>query len=143
MGRAIKVVRQINQKDCGPACLKMLAGYHGKSYDLASLIRLAQTTREGSSLLGLSEAAEKIGFRSLGVKVDLDKLIKESPLPCVLHWNRNHFVVLHKISGKGQNQKFHIADPAHGMLNYNRKDFLANWQQDGSAARPRLHRRKV
>ncbi len=137
MGRQkIKFIRQINQKDCGPACLKMLAGYHGKSYDLVALIRLAQTTREGSSLLGLSEAAEKIGFRSLGVKVDLDKLIKESPLPCVLHWNRNHFVVLHKISGKGAHQKFHIADPAHGMLNYNRKDFLANWQQDGSAARP-------
>ena len=83
---------------------------------------MSETTRQGSSLLGLSEAAEKLGFRSLGIKISLSKLL-EAPLPCILHWNNNHFVVLYKIRDKTS----YISDPAHGLLKYSKEELLKHW----------------
>jgi ATP-binding cassette subfamily B protein len=114
--------KQADQKDCGPTCLKMIAKHFGKVIGVQELRKLTETTRIGSSLLGLSEAAEKLGFRSLGVKISLERL-QEAPLPCILHWNKNHYVVLYKII-KGV---FYISDPAHGFLKYNQEDFLKHW----------------
>ncbi|TXD49768.1 peptidase domain-containing ABC transporter [Polaribacter sp. IC073] len=114
--------KQSDQKDCGPTCLKIISKYFGKVISIQALRKHAETTRTGSSLLGLSEAAEKLGLRSLGVKISLEKLL-EAPLPCILHWNKNHYVVLYKIK-KGN---FYISDPAHGLLKYNQEDFLKNW----------------
>jgi ATP-binding cassette subfamily B protein len=114
--------KQRDHKDCGPTCLKIIAKYYKKTIHLAQLRELSETTREGSSLLGLSEAAENLGFRSLGIKVDLDKL-SEAPLPCILHWNKNHYVVLYKI----KKNVFYVSDPAHGLLKYNKADFLKHW----------------
>lgn len=88
--------KQRDHKDCGPTCLKIIAKHYKKTINLQQLRDLSETTRTGSSLLGLSEAAEQLGFRSLGVKVDLEKLL-EAPLPCILHWNKNHYVVLYNI----------------------------------------------
>ncbi len=82
----------------------------------------SETIRTGSSLLGLSDASEKIGFRSLGVKLTL-KALKEAPLPCVLHWNKNHYAVLYKI----KRGKFYVSDPAHGLLKYKEDEFLKHW----------------
>ncbi|BDU24408.1 ABC transporter ATP-binding protein [Flavobacterium sp. GSB-24] len=82
----------------------------------------SETTREGSNLLFLSDAAEKIGFRTLGVKLSV-KRIEEAPLPCILHWNKDHYVVLYKIK-KG---KYYISDPAFGLLEYNKEDFVKFW----------------
>ncbi len=90
--------RQLDQMDCGPTCLRMIAKYYGRHYTAQKLREKAQLSREGVSLLGIAEAAETIGFRTVGIKVPLDKLIKEAPLPCILHWGQNHFVVLYKIS---------------------------------------------
>ena len=134
MAKRLKLFRQKDQKDCGPTCLRMISDYYGKTLPLNELIKLSKTTREGSSFLGLSEAAEKIGFRSLGVRTTVEQLIKEAPLPCILHWNSNHFVVLNKISGKGLNCEFHIADPGLGMLKYDIKDFLKHWQKGRNGA---------
>lgn len=80
---------QADSKDCGPTCIKIIAKHYGKTLSIQNLRELAETTREGSNLLSLSEAAEKIGFRTIGVKLSLEQLL-EAPLPCILHWDKNH-----------------------------------------------------
>ncbi|MFK7806873.1 MAG: peptidase domain-containing ABC transporter [Saprospiraceae bacterium] len=114
--------KQADQKDCGPTCLKIIAKFYGKNISVPMLRGFSETIRTGSSLLGLSDASEKIGFRSLGVKLTL-KALKEAPLPCVLHWNKNHYAVLYKI----KRGRFYISDPAHGLLKYKEKEFLKHW----------------
>ena len=109
--------------DCGPTCLRMISKYYGATISLEKIKRFSETTREGSSLNEISSAAEKIGFRTLGVKIDFEKLREEAPLPCIVHWNQNHFVVVYKIS-KG---KVYIADPARGKLICNEREFLDQW----------------
>ena len=119
--------KQADGKDCGPTCLKIIAKHYNKNLNIQTLRELSETTREGSNLLSLSEAAEKIGFRTLGVKVSLEKLL-EAPLPCILHWNKNHYVVLYKIkSKKSKIEKLYISDPAFGLLEYTQEDFLKFW----------------
>ena len=92
---------QLDAMDCGPTCLRMIAKYYGRNYTLQSLREKSFITREGFSMQGISEAAESIGFRTTGVKITLEQLIKEAPLPCILHWNQSHFVVLYDIKKKG------------------------------------------
>ena len=122
--------KQPESKDCGPTCLKIIAKHYGKNLNIQTLRSLSETTREGSNLLTLSDAAEKIGFRTLGVKLSIKKL-EEAPLPCILHWNNNHYVVLYKVKrdsyGMTKGRKYCISDPAHGLLEYNEQDFLKLW----------------
>ena len=114
--------KQSDSKDCGPTCLRIIAKHYGKSISIQKVRTLAETVRSGSSLMGLSDAAESIGFKTIGVRIPLKRLI-EAPLPCILHWNKNHFVVLYQIK-KGV---FHISDPAYGLLKFNQKEFLKSW----------------
>jgi ATP-binding cassette, subfamily B, bacterial len=119
--------RQADAKDCGPTCLKIVAKYYGQTMDIQKLRDYAETTREGSNLLFLSDAAERIGFRTLGVKLSLESL-EEVPLPCILHWNKNHYVVLHKIDIKGKKiTKLYLSDPAIGLIEYDSEEFLKFW----------------
>lgn len=97
---AFPIYTQLDQMDCGPTCLRMIAKHHGKHYTAQTLREKSQISREGVSMLGIAEAAEAIGFRSIGVKVTAERLIEEAPLPCVLHWGQNHFVVLHRITSQ-------------------------------------------
>ncbi len=120
--RKFPYYKQPDAKDCGPTCLKIIAKHYKKNISIQQLRNLTETTRLGSSLLGISEAAEKLGFRSLGIKVSLSRIL-EAPLPCVLHWNKNHYVVLYK-TNKGV---FYISDPAHGLLKYPQEEFLKYW----------------
>jgi ATP-binding cassette subfamily B protein len=92
--------KQLDEMDCGPTCLKMVAKYYGKSFSLSELRDKSFITREGVSLLGISEAAESIGFRSAGVRWPFEKLEKEAPLPCIAHWNQSHFIVIYRIMEK-------------------------------------------
>ena len=92
--------RQLDVMDCGPTCLRMVAKYYGKSYTLQTLREKSFITREGVSMLGISDAAEAIGFRTTGVRITLNQLRDEIPLPCILHWNQNHFVVLYDVKRK-------------------------------------------
>jgi len=85
---------QLDAMDCGPTCLRMVAKYYGKNYTLDNLRQKSHITREGVSLIGTSEAAESIGFRTMGVKISFEKLVEEVPLPCIAHWKQNHFVVI-------------------------------------------------
>jgi ATP-binding cassette subfamily B protein len=112
------IYKQSEAKDCGPTCLKMVAQHYGKSIHIERLRRVAETTREGSSLLGVSEAAEKLGFKTLAVQLSVKKLSK-APLPCILHWSQNHYTVLYKIKRK----KYYLADPAHGLITYTEREF--------------------
>ncbi len=114
--------KQTEAKDCGPTCIKIIAKHYGKIINTQQLRILSETTREGSSLLGISEAVEKIGFRSLGVKLSYEKL-KEAPLPCIVHWNKNHYVVVYKI----KKNRVYISDPAIGLINYSKKEFIQHW----------------
>jgi len=115
--------KQLDSMDCGPTCLRMIAKYYGKSYSLQGLREKSFITREGVSLLGISEAAENIGFKSLGVKISYEQLTEEAILPCIVHWKQRHFIVVYKI------KKGHVlvADPAHGLIKYTKEEFLKGW----------------
>jgi len=127
MLKSFPFYKQPDSKDCGPTCLKIIARHYGKTLSIQTLRELSETTRAGSNLLTLSDAAEKIGLRTLGVKISLNKLT-EAPLPCILHWNNDHYVVLYKIRRrKSDIEKLYVSDPAHGLLEYSREDFLKSW----------------
>jgi len=115
--------RQLDAMDCGPTCLRMIAKHYGRTYSLQYLREKTFITREGVSMLGISDAAESIGFRTNGVKITLEQLKKEVPLPCILHWNQHHFVVLYKI----KNDKFYIADPASTSIVYKEEELKRCW----------------
>ncbi|WP_106791213.1 peptidase domain-containing ABC transporter [Aquimarina sp. Aq78] len=119
--------KQAESKDCGPTCIKIIAKHYGKVLNTQKLRSLSETTREGSSLLGLSDAVEEIGFRSLGVKLSLSKL-DEVPLPCIVHWNKVHYVVVYKVktSRKGE-MTIYVSDPAHGLITYTKEEFIKAW----------------
>lgn len=120
---AFKFYKQHDQMDCGPTCLRMIAQHYGKKYSLHFLRQRSFITREGVSLSGLSKAAEEIGFRTIGVKLPFEKLLKDAPLPCIVHWNQNHFIVVYKIT----KSNIYVADPASGLLNYKHDEFKALW----------------
>lgn len=127
MKKSFPFYKQPDSKDCGPTCLKIIAKHYGKTINIQTLREISETTREGSNLLNLSDAAEKIGFRSLGVKLNLKKL-EEAPLPCILHWNKQHYVVLYKIkSRKSKVERIYISDPAFGLLDFSEEEFLKFW----------------
>lgn len=116
-------IQQLDKMDCGITCLRMIAKYYGKTYSSQSLRKHSYTTRQGISLLGLSDIAESIGFRTIGLKTSLDKIIKENVTPFIAHWQQNHFVVVYKIT---RNNVF-IADPAKGKLRYTTEEFIKHW----------------
>jgi ATP-binding cassette, subfamily B, bacterial len=118
--------QQPDSMDCGPTCLRMVAKQYGKNFSLQSLREKTQIGKEGVNMLGISEAAEAIGFRTVAAKLTLQQLIKEAHLPAIVHWNQNHFVVLYKI----KNNKLFIADPGQGLLQYTTKEFKAHWISD-------------
>lgn len=113
---------QYDAMDCGPTCLRMVAAFYGKCYSLEGLREKSFITREGVSMLGISEAAEKIGFRSICVQVGYEKL-QEAPLPCIIHWNQQHFVVVYKLNDR----YVWVADPGAGKLKYTKEEFCNCW----------------
>ncbi|NSL85853.1 peptidase domain-containing ABC transporter [Chitinophaga sp. Mgbs1] len=129
MGRTFTTYRQLDQMDCGPTCLRMIAQHYGKHYSLQTLRESSFITREGVTLKGISEAAVKIGFRTCGARLTFEQLDEEANLPCILHWNQNHFVVLppQNYDRHKKNSKILIADPAHGLVNVSKETFLRSW----------------
>lgn len=126
--------RQMDSVDCGPACLQMIAKYFGKYYPLPYLREECFISRNGVSLRGLAVGADTIGLRSMAVKVAYQKKNKndhpgltEAPLPCIAHWNQNHFVVVFKITKK----YVWISDPAKGKIKLKPKEFMSSWSSHG------------
>lgn len=120
---------QLDAMDCGPTCLRMVAKFYGRSYSLQSLRERCHITREGVSLLGISDAAESIGFRTIGVKITWEQLRDEMPMPCIVHWNQRHFVVVYGVVKRRKETAVRVADPASGLLEYRAEDFLKVWLQ--------------
>ena len=128
--KSFKSYKQADSMDCGPTCLRMVAKHKGKSYSLQYLREICHIDRQGVSLKGLSYAAEKIGLRSLVVKLpfihETEASLYNAPLPAIAHWNQNHFVVVIKATPK----HVWIADPASGKFKLTREDFEKSWISD-------------
>lgn len=123
--------RQHDAMDCGPTCLRMIAQYHGQSYSLAFLRERSYLSRDGVSLLGISEAAENIGLRTMAVKIPYVSNSQKSglldaPLPCIVHWQQRHFIVVHKVTKR----HVWVADPADGAYKIPRSAFETSWLSD-------------
>jgi len=123
---AFKTYKQLDEMDCGPTCLKMITRYYGKNFSLESLRNICSATREGVSILGISAAAEKIGFKTVAAHINLQQLEEEAPLPCILHWNQDHFIVLPPQKFK-RNKPLMVADPLHGLVKVDRELFQKKW----------------
>lgn len=132
--------KQLDSMDCGPACLAMVSEYYGKRYTLEYLRENCFIGHDGVSLLGISKAAEKIGFHTIGGRITFDKLVEKAPLPCIVHWNQEHFVVVYKIKenkkvrnspislrGRAGGGEVYVADPGKGLLTYTREAFCNHW----------------
>jgi ATP-binding cassette, subfamily B, bacterial len=125
-------VKQPDGMDCGPACLKMVAAHYKMSFSLETLRRRCYITREGVSFLGLSEAADSLGFRTIGVKIPFEMLSVNVPLPCIVYWRQKHFVVVYKIG----RDKIWVADPGVGLVKYTHEEFLRNWASTVTDGKP-------
>lgn len=124
------VCHQRDVTDCGAACLKMIAEFYGKRYDLQFLRDACHISEKGVSLLGVSDAAESIGFRAKGVRLNWEQLRDEAHLPCIVHWNQRHFIVVYEITKRKGHGNVLVADPAEGLLKYRTEDFLKSWIED-------------
>lgn len=119
---------QYDAADCGPTALRMIAKHYGKEYSAEMLRRHCYISREGVSMLGISDAAEYIGFHTIGVRISFEQLAEDAPLPCILHWNQNHFVVCYKIEQRRKGKyNIYISDPASQRLCYSKDEFLKCW----------------
>ncbi len=120
-------VRQRDSMQCGIACLQMICVHYGKKYSQDFLSNICYATTEGVSLLGIKDAAIKLGFYTISGRLTIKEL-SSATLPCILHWNQNHFVVLYKIK-KGR--KFYVADPGKGLITYTTDEFKQHWIETG------------
>ncbi len=128
-----KLVRQKDVMQCGIACLAMICRHYGSNIDIDDIERLCPASREGVSLLAVSETAKTLGLETVSAKLTPERLA-EMPLPCMLHWNHNHFVVLYGVRGKARNRKFYVADPGKGRVCYSYEDFCSKWSDKASGA---------
>lgn len=119
---------QLDAMDCGPTCLRMISAYYGKQFSVEQLREKSHLSKLGVSLLGISEAAESIGFRTSGVQISLNQLCELLVLPAIIHWQQNHFVVLYKIrKTRKKGYLFYVSDPGKGNIQYSEAEFIANW----------------
>lgn len=119
--------KQPDIKDCGPTCLRIISKFYGKAINLQHIRNLSETTRIGSSMLNLSEAAESLGFKTVGVKISFSTLVKGVPMPLIIHWNKRHFVVVYDIRKKRGEYIIYISDPSYGLITYKKDEFIKNW----------------
>lgn len=114
--------------DCGPTCLRIIAKYYGRIFSVQTLREKSFITRAGVSMLGISDAAESIGFHTNGLKVSFDALVKEAPFPCILHWNQNHFVVCYGIKkSRKHGYVIKISDPNGQKYTLGKEAFMKCW----------------
>ena len=120
--------RQRDAMDCGPSCLVMIARHYGWRADSEQLRMSFALGKEGVSLLGISKAAEEIGFKTVGGRLSFETLTSEAPLPCIVHWNQNHFVVVYKIKKHRKGcYTVYVADPGKGLVTYTKEEFCEHW----------------
>lgn len=122
-----KIIRQLNTMDCGPACLAMILSFYGKSYSLEYLKEKTSLSKSGVSLLSLSNVSKSLGFKTTAGLFTFEALINTANLPCILHWNQNHFVVLYRVKAKKDGYMLFVADPAKGKLAISESVFCEGW----------------
>ena len=130
----MKILLQRDNMDCGPTCLAMIVEYFGCDVNRDHLRECCALGKDGVSLLGISKAAEAIGLKTIGGRTSFDSLTQEFPLPCIVHWNQNHFVVVHKIKKRKGMYSIYVADPSKGLMTYTKEEFCKHWistQTDG------------
>lgn len=121
-------IHQQDSMDCGPSCLVMIARHYGQQIDIDRLREICSLGKNGVSLLGISKAAESIGFKTLGGRLSFYTIAHEVPLPCIVHWNQNHFVVVYKIrKHKKGMYTIYVADPGKGLITYTKEEFCQHW----------------
>ena len=121
--KKIAIIHQHDSMQCGIACLQMVCKYFGREYSMDSLSKLCFATTEGVSLLGINEAANTLGLHAACARATTS-ILSEVPLPCILHWNQNHFVVLYKVKNR---KKFYVADSGKGLVTYDLNEFKKHW----------------
>ena len=109
--------------DCGPTCLRMISKYYQRTYDVSYLRELSHQAGDGTTLGGIADAAEKIGFSTMSIGVDYNALAEQVPLPCIAHWRQRHYVVVYEANREG----VLVADPGYGLIKYKKKDFIKGW----------------
>lgn len=122
-----KIIRQLNAMDCGPACLAMILSFYGKNYSLEYLKEKTSLSKSGVSLLSLSNVSKSLGFKTTAGLFTFEALINTANLPCILHWNQNHFVVLYRVQAKKDGYILFVADPAKGKLTISESVFCEGW----------------
>ena len=126
--KSLKICYQRDAMDCGPSCLAIIAKHYGQQADKEQLRKICSLGKEGVSLLGISKAAENRGFKTIGGRLSFEILSQEVPLPCIVHWNQNHFVVVYKIKKhKKGKYSIYVADPSKGLVNYTKEEFCEHW----------------
>ncbi|HEY6329454.1 MAG TPA: cysteine peptidase family C39 domain-containing protein, partial [Blastocatellia bacterium] len=117
---------QLDAMDCGPSCLQMIARYYGRTFPKHFVARVCEQDRQGASIATLARGAEKLGFRTLAVKVSFEELRDKAPLPAIAYWPQGHFVVVYRV----RKDRVYIADPSAGITAYTRAEFEACWLTD-------------
>lgn len=121
-------LKQPDGMECGATCLRMIAKYYGKEYSAETMQQLCVVTREGVSMLSMSDAAEYLGFRTVCGRISLEKIVSQRPFPCILHWNQEHFVVLYDIKTRRNGRRtYYIADPGKNLLELDEDTFKNAW----------------
>ncbi|MBQ4412575.1 MAG: peptidase domain-containing ABC transporter, partial [Prevotella sp.] len=136
MNKPFPIFTQHDVMECGPTCLRMVMAYYGRNYPLERLRDMCHIQRDGVSLLGVAEAAEQLGMHTTGVKATLQQLVDEVPLPCILHWNQGHFVVLYEVKRTKEGLQFKVADPVGQRITYTEREFLRYWASDTEEGQP-------
>lgn len=121
---------QTESADCGPACIQMIAAYYGKRLSLPDLKKYCQVTRLGIALKDILDGCQRIGLKAVPLKIQTEKL-QDMPLPAILYWNQEHYVVLYQISQRKGKRIYHIADPNYGKIKIEEPLFLKAWASDG------------
>ena len=126
--KKIPLILQQDAMDCGPSCLAMICSYYGQQISCKQLRKICSLGKAGVSILGISKAAEIIGLKTIGGRLSFDTLAIELPLPCIVHWNQNHFVVVYKIKKRrGNRYEVYVADPGKGLITYTKEEFCEHW----------------
>lgn len=127
--KTFPIYKQHDAMDCGPTCLRMVAKHYGKNLAPEKLRNLAGLNRTGTSLLGISDAAEQVGFRTIAIQATFDELAKDVQLPAIAYWRQEHFLVVYKI----KNNIAFVADPAHGKVTLTKEEFNKSWINNKSS----------
>ena len=120
------LIRQTDSMDCGAACLAMIINYYGRKIRQDAIYY--NLSKDGISLLGISKVAEFYNIKTIGGLINFHSLSEKAKLPCIVHWNQNHFVVVYKIK-KHKKGKYtvYVADPGKGFVTYTKEEFCEHW----------------